>query len=52
MTNTVDAATNVVSQIGNQVASSFSQQASQGREVLEQALAWLAQHGISCLINV
>lgn len=51
MTNTVDAATNVVSQIGNQVASSFSQQASQGREVLEQALAWLAQHGISFLIN-
>lgn len=51
MTNTVDVATNVVSQIGNQVASSFSQQASQGREVLEQALAWLAQHGISFLIN-
>ena len=51
MTNTVDAATNVVSQIGSQVASSFSQQASQGREVLEQALAWLAQHGISFLIN-
>ena len=51
MTNTVDAATNVVSQIGNQVASSFSQQASQGREVFEQALAWLAQHGISFLIN-
>ena len=52
MTNTVDVATNVVSQIGSQVASSFSQQASQGREVLEQALAWLAQHGISFLINV
>lgn len=51
MTNTVDVATNVVSQIGSQVASSFSQQASQGREVLEQALAWLAQHGISFLIN-
>lgn len=51
MTNTVDAATNVVSQIGSQVASSFSQQASQGREVFEQALAWLAQHGISFLIN-
>lgn len=51
MTNTVDVATNVVSQIGNQVASSFSQQASQGREVFEQALAWLAQHGISFLIN-
>ncbi|MDD6031509.1 MAG: mechanosensitive ion channel family protein [Kiritimatiellae bacterium] len=51
MTNTVDVATNVVSQIGSQVASSFSQQASQGREVFEQALAWLAQHGISFLIN-
>ena len=51
MTNTVDVATNVVSQIGSQVASSFSRQASQGREVLEQALAWLAQHGISFLIN-
>ena len=51
MTNTVEAATNVVSQIGDQVAASFSQQASQGRDLLEQALAWLAQHGVAFLMN-
>ena len=52
MTNTVEVATNAVSQIGNQVVNSFSAQASQGQEMVGKALDWLAQHGVTFLVNV
>ena len=52
MTNTVESATNAVSQIGSQVMSSFSAQASQGQEMVGKALDWLAQHGVTFLVNV
>lgn len=52
MTNVVDTATNVVAQVGSQVANSLSQQASQGREVIDQAMTWVAQHGVTFLVNM
>jgi len=51
-TNVVDTATNVVAQVGSQVANSLSQQASQGREVIDQAMTWVAQHGVTFLVNM
>ena len=51
-TNVVSATTNAVAQIGSQVANSLSNQASEGRQLVEQALAWLAQHGVTFLVNI
>ena len=44
--------TNAVAQVSSQVTESISQQAEQGKEILQQGLSWLAQNGVSFLINV
>jgi len=44
--------TNVVAQVSSQVTGSISQQAEEGRKVLEQGLGWLAQNGISFMMNL
>lgn len=51
-TNSVDVVTNAVAQVGAQVTDCLGQQASQGRELLQQATGWLAQNGVSFLVNV
>lgn len=46
------AATNAVAQVTAQVTGSLGEQAAQGRQVFQQGLDWLAQHGIAFLVNV
>lgn len=52
MTNTVEVATQTVAQVGAQVTGVLGEQASQGKELLQQALAWLTQNGVSFAVNV
>ena len=58
-TNVVDVATNAVavvteaaSKVTEQVTGSLGQQAEQGKQVLQQGISWLAQHGVEFLVNV
>lgn len=62
-TNTVDTVTNVAAQVTaqvtnvaaqvtSQVVDSLGEQAEQGKQVLQQGLGWLAQHGVSFVCNI
>jgi len=48
MTNAVSNATDVVGQMSN----AFNNQVSEGREMLDQLLSWLAQEGVGFALNV
>lgn len=56
MTNAVDTVTsqvtNVAAQVTSQMADSLGKQAEQGKAVFQQAMGWLAQNGVTFLVNV
>ena len=52
VTNVVETTGCKAANVGGQVVDSFSQQAEQGRQIFEQALAWLTTNGVAFLVNV
>lgn len=51
-TNAVAAVAAVAEQVGAQVTEAVGQHVDQGRELAQQALGWLAQNGVSWMLNV
>ena len=51
-TNTVEAATNVASQVASQMSCSLGQQMTEGRQMVQQGMSWLSQNGVAFLFNL
>ena len=52
MTNTTECAAAAAKNAGAMLVDTFGKQAQEGREILEQVFAWLAQHGVAFLVNL
>ncbi len=52
MTNATEAAATAASNLGAQACNAFTQEYSRGQEFLEQAWAWIMDHGVTFLANV